>query len=79
MNVNDVIGLRQQEQGNAWLMKMLAERDLETEVMKEVAIKISGAPPNAGKWFFAATRSSATPSVCTIFRLPFDAWRCYTP
>jgi putative transposase len=48
MNVNDVRGLRLQEQGNAWLMKMLAEQDLETEVMKEVPTKMVCTPPSAG-------------------------------
>ena len=35
----DVRRLRQLEQGNARLKKLVAERDLEIEVMKEVAAK----------------------------------------
>ena len=37
MNADDVKKLRQLEQENARLKKLLAERDLEIEVMKEIA------------------------------------------
>ena len=37
MNADDVKKLRQLEQENAKLKKLLAERDLEIEVMKEIA------------------------------------------
>ena len=36
---NDVRRLKQLEAENAWLKKLVAERDLEIEVMKEVAAK----------------------------------------
>ena len=39
MNADDVKKLRQLEQENARLKKQLAERDLEIEVMKEIAAK----------------------------------------
>lgn len=39
MNADDVKKLRQLEQENAKLKKLLAERDLEIEVMKEIAVK----------------------------------------
>lgn len=39
MAVDDVRRLRQLEQENARLKKLLAERDLEIEVMKEIAAK----------------------------------------
>lgn len=39
MAVNDVKRLRQLEQENARLKKLVAERDLEIEVMKEIAVK----------------------------------------
>lgn len=39
MNADDVKKLRQLEQENARLKKILAERDLEIEVMKEIAAK----------------------------------------
>jgi len=39
MNADDVKKLRQLEQENARLKKLLAERDLEIEVMKEIAAK----------------------------------------
>ena len=39
MNADEVKRLRQLEQENARLKKLLAERDLEIEVMKEIAIK----------------------------------------
>ena len=39
MNADDVKKLRQLEQENIRLKKLLAERDLEIEVMKEIAAK----------------------------------------
>jgi putative transposase len=39
MAVDEVRRLRQLEQENARLKKLLAERDLEVEVMKEIAAK----------------------------------------
>lgn len=39
MDANEVKRLRQLEQENARLKKMLAERDLEIDVMKEIAAK----------------------------------------
>jgi len=39
MNADDVKKLRQLEQENARLKKLLVERDLEIEVMKEIAAK----------------------------------------
>ena len=39
MNADDVKRLRQLEQENTRLKRLLAERDLEIEVMKEVAAK----------------------------------------
>ena len=39
MSADDVKKLRQLEQENARLKKLLAERDLEIEVMKEIAAK----------------------------------------
>lgn len=39
MEVNDVRHLKQLEQENARLKKLLAERDLEIEVMKEISQK----------------------------------------
>ena len=39
MNADDVNRLRQVEQENTRLKRLLAERDLEIEVMKEVAAK----------------------------------------
>ncbi len=39
LDVTDVRRLKQLEQENARLMKLLAERDLEIEVMKEVSRK----------------------------------------
>lgn len=39
MGVDEVRRLRQLEQENARLKKLLAERDLEIEVMKEIAAK----------------------------------------
>jgi putative transposase len=41
----DVKRLRQIETENARLKKLLAERDLEIELMKEVAAKMYGPPP----------------------------------
>jgi len=39
MDANEVKRLRQLEQENARLKKMIAERDLEIDVMKEIAAK----------------------------------------
>ena len=39
MEVNDVRERRHLRQDNAWLKKVLAERDLEVEVMKELQAK----------------------------------------
>ena len=39
MHVNDAKRLKQLESENARLKKLLAERDLEVEVMKEIASK----------------------------------------
>jgi putative transposase len=39
MEVTDVKRLKRLEQENARLKKLLAERDLEVEVMKEIAAK----------------------------------------
>ena len=39
MEVNDVLHLKQLEQESVRLKKLLAERDLEIEVMKEVSRK----------------------------------------
>ena len=39
MDADEVKRLRQMEQENAQLKKLLAERDLEIEVMKEIAAK----------------------------------------
>ncbi len=39
MGSNDVKRLRQLEQENTRLRKLLADRDLEIEVMKEIAVK----------------------------------------
>ena len=39
MSADDVKKLRQLEQENARLKKLLVERDLEIEVMKEIAAK----------------------------------------
>lgn len=44
MNADEVKRLRQLEQENARLKKLLAERDLEIEVKKEVAAKMVSAP-----------------------------------
>jgi len=41
---DDMRRLKQLEQENLWLKKLVAERDLEIEVMKEIAAKIVGVP-----------------------------------
>jgi len=60
LEARDVKSLRQLEQENAKLKKLLAERDLEIEVMKEVAAKMYGPPPVC-KWLRSrnAARRSA--------------------
>ena len=51
LQANDVKRLRQLEAENARLKKLVAERDLEIEVMKEVAAKnVWSAPSVQGSW-----------------------------
>ena len=51
LQANDVKRLRQLEAENARLKKLVAERDLEIEVMKEVAAKnVWSAPSVQGTW-----------------------------
>jgi putative transposase len=50
---SDVRRLKQLEAENARLKKLVAERDLEIEVMKEVASKnVWPTPPGQGSWSF---------------------------
>jgi putative transposase len=77
MNADDVKRLRQLEQENTRLKRLLAERDLEIEVMKEVAAKNgrrTHQTPAGG--VCAATRTVAAQGVCAVFRFPLDAWLC---
>jgi len=73
MNDDDVKKLRHLEQENARLKKLLVERDLEIEVMKEIAA-INGRstrPPLAGG-VRAETRTVTTQDVCAVVHLPLD-------
>jgi putative transposase len=78
MNADDGKRLRQLEQENTRLKRLLAERDLEIEVMKEVAAKTNGRrtrqTPAGG--VCATTRTVAAQGVCAVFRFPLDAWLC---
>jgi len=56
----DVKRLRQIETENARLKKLLAERDLEIEVMKEIAAKMYG-PPHVCKWLPSKVRPVGLP------------------
>jgi putative transposase len=50
---SEVRRLKQLEAENARLKKLVAERDLEIEVMKEVALKnVWPTPPGQGSWSF---------------------------
>ena len=49
MNADEVKRLRQLEQENARLKKLLAERDLEVEIMKEINAKNVWSVPNGTK------------------------------
>ena len=73
MNADDVKKLRQLEQENARLKKLLAERDLESEVMKEIAEKNGRRtrPPPAGDVRNEA-RVVTTQGVCAVVHLPLD-------
>lgn len=77
MNADDVKRLRQLEQENIRLKRLLAERDLEIEVMKRVAIKMVGAPARRRQVVFAAaTRTVAAQGVCAVFRFSIGTWLC---
>ncbi len=56
----DVRRLRQIEGENAKLKKLLAERDLEIEVMKEINAKMYG-PPRVCKWLSSRVRQIGLP------------------
>ncbi len=43
----DVKRLRQVEQENGWLKKMVADRDLEIDVLKEITRKSRASPPRS--------------------------------
>jgi len=83
--VDEVKRLRQLEQVNARLKKLLAERDLEIEVMKENAAKngecTRQAPADSLR---APARGVATQGVCAVLPGPFSVllrvahgpWKC---
>lgn len=75
MNADEVKRLRQLEQENSPLKKLLAERDLEIEVMKEIAAKKNGErtrqTPAGG--LHAPARGVATQGVCAVLLGPFSA------
>jgi putative transposase len=65
LQATDVRRLRQLEAENARLKKLVAERDLEIEVMKEVAAKTSeraGSPATSGVWPGALALGAAGPA-----------------
>lgn len=74
MDANEVKRLRTLEQENARLKKILAERDLEVEVMKEIAVKNGERtrPPATGG-LRDGPRAVGSPGVCAALRSPFRA------
>jgi len=70
----DVRRLRQLEQENARLKKLVAERDLELEVMKEISAKNgkrAGSPAAGG--LRAQPRDFGTASLCAVVGIALDA------
>ena len=74
MSADDVKRLRLLEQENTCLKKILAERDLEIEIMKEIAAKngrrTRPAPPGGIR---QESRAFTTQGVCAVIHLPIVA------
>jgi putative transposase len=70
----DIRRLRQLEQENARLKKLVAERDLELEVMKEINAKngTRAGPPSAGE-LRTPSRDFGTASLCASGGVALDA------
>lgn len=68
MESADVRRLRQLEQENARLKKMVADRDLEIDVMKEIAAKkMVSAPARREQVRYAIARGRSTRGACALF------------
>jgi hypothetical protein len=59
-------GLKEFEHENARLKKLVAERDLEIEVMKEIAAKMVGVPARREQGAYAMRRGLSQRRLCTL-------------
>lgn len=76
MSADEVKRLRQLEGENARLKKLLAERDLEIEVMKEIAAKkMVGAPVRRQQVGFACERGISLRRACALLSTSRSALR----
>jgi putative transposase len=76
MDANEVKRLRQLEQENARLKKMVAERDLEIDVMKEIAAKkMVSAPARRRQVEYAKVRGLSTRRACALMSVARSALR----
>ena len=73
LQANDVGRLRQLETENARLKKLVAERDLEIEVMKEVAAKVVSVPACRPQVAYGRERGLSARRVCTLFSVARSA------
>lgn len=69
------LDLRHLEQENAKLKKLVAERDLEIEVMKEVAAKKVGAPVRRRQVAYVCERGLSIRRACALFSMARSALR----
>ena len=65
--------LRQLESENARLKKLVAERDLEIEVMKEVAAKLVSVPARRRQVSYGRERGLSARRACTLFSVARSA------
>jgi len=73
---NDVRRLKQLEAENARLKKLVAERDLEIEVMKEVAAKkLVSVPARRRQFAYGRERGLSVRRACTLFSVARSALR----
>ena len=70
---DDVHRLKRLEQENARLKKLVAERDLEIEVMKEIAVKKVSVPVRRGQVAYATRRGLSQRRSCTLMKVARSA------
>jgi len=69
MNADEVKNLKGITQENAMLKKLLAERDLEIEIMKEIAAKMVSAPARRIAALYAIERGASHRRACALMQV----------